>query len=321
MKITVILCTYNRCVDLARALDSILASEFPVSVPWEVLVVDNNSSDQTRELIEDFCRRYPGRLRYLFERQPGKSYALNAGIREASGDVLAFADDDASVEPTWLWNLTQSLNNGEWAGAGGRIILRWPSSLPSWLSTEGPYSRHCFPGFDHGPEAMTLNAPPFGANMAFRKEMFDKYGLFRTDLGPSAVDNVPPHSEDTEFGRRLIAGGERLRYEPGAIVYHPVSEKRINKDYFLKWRFDLGRANIRVLGIRPGAKWFIDGIPLYLFRGLAAWTARWMFAFEPSRRFSRKVTSWEKAGEIVECYRQSRTAGKRAEPGANPVSF
>jgi glucosyl-dolichyl phosphate glucuronosyltransferase len=321
MKITVILCTYNRCGDLARALDSVMASEMPASVLWEVLVVDNNSSDQTRELIEDFCRRYPGRLRYLSEPQPGKSYALNAGIREASGDVLAFADDDANVEPTWLWNLTQSLNNGEWAGAGGRIILGWPSSLPSWLSTEGPYSRHCFPGFDHGLQAKALNAPPFGANMAFRKEMFDKYGLFRTDLGPSAVSDVPPHSEDTEFGRRLIAGGERLRYEPGAIVYHPVSEKRINKNYFLKWRFDLGRANIRVLGIRPGTKWFIDAIPLYLFRGFAAWTTRWMFAFGPSRRFSRKVTVWEKAGEIVECYRQGRSLKKRTERDASAVSF
>jgi glucosyl-dolichyl phosphate glucuronosyltransferase len=311
MKVTVILCTYNRCRDLARALDSILASELPDSVQWEVLVVDNNSSDQTRETIEGFCRRYPGRLRYLFERQPGKSYALNAGIRQASGDVLAFADDDARVGTTWLWNLTQCLSNGDWAGAGGRIILQWPPSLPPWLSTEGPHSRHCFPGFDHGQEARMLNAPPFGANMAFRREVFDRYGVFRTDLGPSACVEVPPHSEDTEFGRRVIAGGERLRYEPSAVVYHPVTEERINKEYFLKWRFDLGRANFRIFGIRPGTKWFIDGIPLYLFRRLAAWTVRWMFSFEPSSRFSRKVTVWEEAGEIAECSRQSRTLHER----------
>jgi len=320
MKITVIVCTYNRCGDLARALESILASELPDSVQWEVLVVDNNSSDQTREMLEDLCRQHPQRLRYFFESQPGKSYALNAGIREASGNVLAFADDDASVETTWLWNLTQCLNNGEWAGAGGRIILKWPSSLPSWLSTEGPHSRHCFPGFDHGQEAKPLNDPPFGANMAFRREMFDMYGVFRTDLGPSACVEIPPHSEDTEFGRRLIAAGERLRYEPSAVVYHPVAEERINKEYFLKWRFDLGRANFRIFGIPPGTTWFIDGIPLYLFRRLAAWTARWMFSFEPSRRFSRKVTVWEKAGEIVECSRQSRARTKAERTNAMPTA-
>lgn len=298
------MCTYNRCRDLAKALDSILVSELPDSVQWEVLVVDNNSTDQTRDVIEDFCRRYPRHFRYLFEPQPGKSYALNAGIREASGDVLAFADDDATVEATWLWNLTQCLNNGEWAGAGGRIILEWPSSLPSWLSIKGPYSRHCFPGFDQGQEPKRLHSPPFGANMAFRREMFDRYGVFRTDLGPSACVEIPPHSEDTEFGRRLLVGRERLRYEPSAVVYHPVAAERINKEYFLKWRFDLGRANIRVLGVRPGTKRFIRGVPLYLLRRLAVWTTRWMFALEPARRFSYKVTAWEKAGEIVECRRQ-----------------
>ena len=319
MNITVILCTYNRCQSLGTTLNSIAASVLPNSVAWEVLVVDNNSTDKTRELIEDFCGRYPQRVRYLFEPQPGKSYALNAGIREASGDVLVFADDDANVESTWLWNLTQSLNSGEWAGAGGRIILQWPSSLPSWLSTEGPYARHCFPGFDHGEQAKRLNAPPFGANMAFRREMFDMYGVFRTDLGPSACVEIPQHSEDTEFGRRLIAGGQRLRYEPSAVVYHPVIEERINKEYFLKWRFDLGRANFRIFGIRPGTKWFIGGIPLYLFRRLAVWTARWMFTSEPSRRFSHKVTAWEKAGEIVECHRHDRTAKRQRGLSAMPT--
>src|SRR5690349_7477494 len=92
------------------------------SVEWEVLVVDNNSSDQTREVVDEFCRRYPGRFRYLFESRPGKSCALNAGVREARGAVVAFMDDDVTVEPTWLQELTAALHNGQWAGAGGRIL-------------------------------------------------------------------------------------------------------------------------------------------------------------------------------------------------------
>ncbi len=84
MKISVILCTHNRCQSLAKALNSLAALTLPESVEWEVLVVDNNSSDGTREVVQrDFCGRYPGRFRYLFEPQPGKSYALNAGIRQA----------------------------------------------------------------------------------------------------------------------------------------------------------------------------------------------------------------------------------------------
>jgi glycosyltransferase involved in cell wall biosynthesis len=308
VNVSVILSTYNRCRTLEKALSSVAASTLPESIEWEVLVVDNNSSDRTREVVEDFCSRYPGRFRYLFEREQGKSYALNTGIREARGDVLAFMDDDVSVEPTWLRNLTGELHNREWAGAGGRIILQWPPSLPAWLLIDGPLARHGFPGFDQGQEAKQLVGPPFGTNMAFRKGMFEKYGGFRTDLGPSPSNQIPRPSEDTEFGRRLIAGGERLRYEPSAVVYHPIPRDRINKADFLRWGFDLGRANVRISGIRPGTKWFVGDIPLYLIRRFAIWTARWMVTFEPSRRFSHKVTAWEKAGEIVECCRQGRTA-------------
>ena len=122
MNTTVVLCTYNRCQSLERALSSIAASTLPQGFEWEVLVVDNNSSDQTREVVEDFCRRYPGRFRHVFEPRQGKSYALNTAISGARGDVLAFVDDDVFVEPTWLQNLTADLYSGEWAGAGGRIL-------------------------------------------------------------------------------------------------------------------------------------------------------------------------------------------------------
>lgn len=306
MDISVILCSYNRCQNLVKALDSIVASVLPNSVQWEILVVDNNSNDRTHEVVEDFCRRYPGRVRYVFESRPGKSYALNRGIGEAQGEILAFTDDDAIVEPTWLQNLTQSLCHNEWTGAAGRIVLEWPSSLPPWLSTQGPHSRHCFPGFDQGNDAKELVGPPFGANMAFKRIVFEKYGTFRTDLGPSPSPEIPSPSEDTEFARRLIAGGERLHYEPSAVVHHPVPEERISKEHILKWRFDLGRANIRALGVSPGTQWFIAGIPLYLFRRLAAWTLRWMVSLEPAQRFSSKVAVWQEAGEIVECRRQWR---------------
>ncbi len=104
MNITVILCTYNRAETLSKALQSVAFSELPKSLEWEVLVVDNNSRDQTHDVVEGFCRQYPGRFRYLFEPQQGKSHALNSGIREARGDVLAFMDDDVTVEPAWWQN-------------------------------------------------------------------------------------------------------------------------------------------------------------------------------------------------------------------------
>ena len=116
MKISVILCTYNRCQSLAKTLESIAVSVLPESVEWEVVVVDNNSKDQTREVIEDFCRRNAGRFRYIHESQQGLSHARNAGIREARGEILAFTDDDIIVDNKWLHTLTTPLTSGEWAG-------------------------------------------------------------------------------------------------------------------------------------------------------------------------------------------------------------
>src|SRR5215469_10199051 len=114
MDISVIVCTHNRYQSLAKALESIAASTLPDSVDWEILVVDNCSRDQTRDVVEQFCHRFPGHFRCFFEPHPGKSNALNTGIREARGKILVFTDDDVTVEPTWLQNLTANLHNGEW---------------------------------------------------------------------------------------------------------------------------------------------------------------------------------------------------------------
>jgi glycosyltransferase involved in cell wall biosynthesis len=308
MNVTVILCTYNRFQSLTQALDSVAASLLPGSVRWEVLVVDNNSKDRTREVVEDFSRRYPGRFRYLFEPKQGKSHALNSGIREAGGGILAFMDDDVTVEPTWLQNLTANLHDGEWAGAGGRILPQQTFTHPRWLTLDGP---HGMPGvlalFDLGDTPGQLDVIPFGTNMAFRKEIFEKYGAFRTDLGPSPGSEI--RDEDTEFCHRLVRGRERLRYEPSAIVYHEVPEGRLQKEYFLSWWFDAGRSRVRREGRRPA----IWGIPRYYFRiprvmlaHLPGIALQWLLAFDPRRRFLRKCWLWTMAGEVAEMYQLER---------------
>jgi glycosyltransferase involved in cell wall biosynthesis len=273
----------------------------PDSVPWEVLVVDNNSTDQTREVVEDFRRRHGGRFRYLFESTPGKSYALNAGIRESHGNVLAFMDDDVVVEPPWLDRLTNALQDKYWAGTGGRILPAWTGKPPRWIPLKERYALAPLAMFDLGLQAGPLSEAPFGTNMAFHKSLFEKYGGFRTDLGPRPGSEI--RNEDTEFGNRLLAAGERLRYEPLAVVHHAVSDTRTQKQYFLRWWFDKARADIRELGVPTGTKWFIAGIPLYLFRRLTIWALRWMVAIQPARRFSCKLKVWGRMGEIQECYR------------------
>jgi GT2 family glycosyltransferase len=157
--------------------------------------------------------------------------------------------------------------------------------------------------FDYGDETRELTEPPFGNNMAYRKELFLKYGYFRTELGPRPGSEI--RSEDTEFGERLLSAGERIRYEPSAVLFHTVPANRIQKSYLLAWWFAKARANVREFGIRNDTKWIVAGIPVYLFRRLGMWTFRWFFSVGSSRRFFNKRQVWGVAGEITEYFFQS----------------
>jgi len=304
MNLTVIICTFNRCQSLRNTLADVAAQSLPDGVEWEVLVVDNNSGDQTREVVDEYCRRYRGLFRYLFEPQQGKSYALNRGIHEARGGILAFTDDDVMLEPTWLQNLTAGLQHEDepWAGSGGRTLAERGFSPPPWLSLDRRDALAPLAIGDMGSEACELKEAPFGNNMAFRKAVLETYGGFRTDLGPLPGSSQPQKSEDSELGTRLLLAGMRLRYEPSAVVYHCVPKSRVAKDYFLQWWFDKARADIQAFGV-PNPTWCVAGIPLRMFRRLVVWTFRWMLTMEPRRRFDCKLNVWVLIAQIRECYR------------------
>jgi glycosyltransferase involved in cell wall biosynthesis len=313
MKISVILCTYNRCRSLTRALESVSTSAMPKSVDWQVLIVDNNSKDETREVAESFCRRDPNHFQYVFESQQGKSFALNRGIRDASGDILAFIDDDIIVEPGWLFELTRPLADDQWAGTGGRVYLPKDFTPPSWMAIEGNQSLLSILAlFDLGSEACMLSKPPIGNNMAFRKEVFEKYGGFRIDLGPTPGSEI--RYEDTEFGSRVMNGGEKILYVPSAIVRHDVEERRLKKGYFLSYHFDYGRALVREkgerrrVGVLPRS---VISLSNRLLNILPRRTWYWIRESDSKKRFFNKCRVWTTAGEIAEIYRHSFNIGTR----------
>lgn len=308
MNITVVICTYNRCFTLARALDSVAAQLLPDSVSWEVVVVDNNSCDQTREVVEDYGRRFPGRFRYVFEPHQGLSRARNAGIHAARGEIIAFTDDDVIADSNWLRNLTASLFDGKCAGAGGRIVPPPDFTPPDWYAMDGTMDLPgaFLPLFDLGNETCEMKKAPYGANMAFHKSMFEKHGMFRVDLGRFG-DNLLM-GEDTNFGNLLISAGEVLRYEPSALVQHPVPQERLSKKHFRAWWFDFGRTRIIERGVRRA----LFGIPgeyisilSVLLRSLPIRLCRWLFTVEPRLRFSNECQVRLALGEIVQHYRKA----------------
>lgn len=299
--ITVILCTFNRCRLLRVALESVAASTTLPGLTWEVLVVDNNSTDHTRQVVEEFCLRNPERFRYLFEPKPGKSHALNAGIEAAKGNFLEFLDDDVTVAPEWLQNLTVPLLGGQFVGAGGRVIAEWSTPPPNWITREGWAVTGPLVTFDLGDQDCPLNESPVGTNMAFHRRVFEQYGGFRVDLGPSPMNQI--RNEDSEFVRRLFEGGERLFYVPSAVVYHPVTEDRLTKQYFLAWWFDKGCSEVRESGKSWDANWMIRGVPANALKRITRWTIQWIFTLNPCRRFDCKLKAWYTAGIITECHR------------------
>lgn len=313
MNVTVIVCTYNRCASLGEALESVAVSQMPADVQWEIVVVDNNSKDKTRAVVEEVSARYPGRFRYVFEQKQGLSNARNSGIQQAHGEIIAFTDDDVTVDPAWLRNLTAPLlQDPQWAGAGGKVRTDNNFSVPAWLALSGPFSlAQSLALFDQGDNDGELTEPPFGANMAFRKSMFQKYGGFRTDLGRCGKNLIG--NEDTEFGGRLKAGGERLRSVSSAIVYHPVLEERLQKKYFRSYWFAHGRSMIRQAGQRRSLR----SVPRYLLKDLRN-KLNWMSRLErrwylnPQARFFFELHMRHTLGEIVEGCRQERAAAKAA---------
>jgi glycosyltransferase involved in cell wall biosynthesis len=308
MKISVILCTYNRCQSLATALESIAQSQIADAHLWEVVVVDNNSKDKTRDVVEEFVQRYSGRFRYVFERQQGKSNALNRGIRESLGDVLAFMDDDVVVDTVWLQTLTAVLQKPEWCGAGGRILPERNFTRPAWLSLEGKYALAPLAIFDLGTQAGEMHEPPFGTNMAFRREVFEKIGGFRTDLGPCPGSEI--RGEDTEFGCRALAAGRRLWYEPSAIVYHSISDQRLQKKYFLAWWYDKARSDIRQTGIPDDLRQNVAGVPIALILRFCWRCLKWMCAIDSAKRFSCRLAIWGVVAMIQECWRLHTSASR-----------
>src|SRR6201996_6696674 len=302
MKISVILCTYNRADSLELTLRSLAVSQFRSVVDWEILIVDNNSKDDTRAVAKTFCDRYPGRFRYIFETRQGKSHALNRGVEETKAEILAFIDDDVIAEPDWLENLTLPLADQSLSGVGGRIVPPQSFAPPPWLALEGEYAMTGILAlFDKGDKAIPLDEPPFGTNMAFRREVFEQFGLFRKDLGPQPGSEI--RGEDMEFGRRVLREGVRLWYVPTAVVHHAVPEQRLTKEYFLRFLYDHGRALIREKSVEPPV-WFVPRLyltlPKIVVNSLIRRTLKWIVTVDPSVRFQRKCMVWMNLGQIGE---------------------
>ncbi len=235
MKISVIIATYNRCVKL-RALLQTLAECSLKGNECEVLIVDNNSTDTTKDVATEFQAPLRPHFRYLFEKRRGKSNALNCGIKAARGEILAFTDDDCLPSRNWLHSIVKEFEEDpNLAVLGGRVELYDKNDIAHSLSLSNHRSQ-----ITHGMQIIK-NAPIIGANMAFRKCVLDRIGGFDPLLGPGARCGI---AEDVEILYRCHKSGFKIVYSPEVMVLHNHGRKSESEDFALSRLYAMGRGGL-----------------------------------------------------------------------------
>ena len=234
--LTVAVCTYNRSDGLAQTLERILAAGSPVSLEVEILVINNNSTDDTEAVIKRFRERDP-RVRGVFEAKQGHSNARNAAIAAARGAYIAFTDDDVLVDEGWLRDLARVVAEESPGCVGGKVLPVWEGGKPDWM---GPELYPMLALLDFHVDRVRLNIPKlWGANLCIDKTMALALGGFSTKTGRSKT--MLCSGDDTEFVGRAIAAGYKVIYDPKPTVWHRIGSDRGRKGYFRKWWYDNSR--------------------------------------------------------------------------------
>ncbi len=244
MDLSVVICTYNRCHNLEACFDHLARQEGVTDLDWEVVLVDNNSSDDTRTVTEAYAARSPLNLRYTFCPEQGLSHARNHGIGEARGERIVFIDDDIRVTPGWLRAIHDTFVEHDCDAVGGRIHLEIPlEDLPRWIRPD----MYGFLGYqDFGDEPYRLDGFkefPFGGNMAIHRRVFERIGRFDTAMGRKGAGTRKEElfkGEETDFFHRLAAGGGVIWYQPEALVRHKVLPHQLRRRFFLTLHHNAG---------------------------------------------------------------------------------
>lgn len=262
MFLTVALCTWNRSALLRKTLEQFTHVEPPRGFEWELIVVDNNSTDDTAAVLAEFVSRLP--LRALHEAAPGKSNAANLAVRHACGEYILWTDDDVLVAPDWIQQYFAGFQCYPDADVfGGRIDPWFEGIPPRWLARGFRQIAGVF-------AAMDLNIPagpapenffPFGANMAIRRSAHLRHA-FNPRIGPQPGSSI--RGEEWMLVRELRRHGSKVVWLPNARVQHFIPSQRQTMAYVRDWFYGNGELLAR-LDPDPGlGLWF--GRPLWLWR-------------------------------------------------------
>jgi len=299
MRLEVVVPTYNRADLLPVCLKSLHTAVVPDGLTVGVTIVDNNSKDNTRAVVESWKEQFGGRLRYLFEPVQGRSAALNAGIKGSASDFVGFIDDDEEIGETWYQTVHHAFTTYDIDFIGGPYIPNWQKAPPDWL----PSDHEGVIGLvDAGSEIIPYdeNYPGIlmGGNAVIRRAVLEKVGPYMTSLGRTGPRLLA--GEDDDMCRRLLASGARGLYLPQLKIYHLIPASRLTKKYYRRWSFwrgvSCGVLDRTQLQDVP----YFCGVPRYLVgaasRGLLHWTMAPLRRAAASQTFSNELAVWDLAG-------------------------
>ena len=269
-KASIIICTFNRSKILLDTLLSLDRITIPEGIDWEILIIDNNSTDNTKKIVNGFIKNGRSRFKYLFDKRQGKTFALNMGITEARGDILAFTDDDAVVDNCWLKKIIETFEIYDADCVGGKSLPIWLGERPGWLSDN---LLNVLGILDYGEKVLSFDEKIsegmmlFGVNWAFKKGFFLKNGLFNTQFGS--------RGEDQEMFDRLKRMKAKVIYNPEIIVRHKIEGNRLVKSYFRNWFYESGVA-MSMLQYQYESE--IIGIPRWMIRRFLHYIKDYVFS-------------------------------------------
>jgi glycosyltransferase involved in cell wall biosynthesis len=319
MKYSIVIATYKRAADLRETLKS-LAGLQPDGL-WEVVVVDNNSPDDTAQVVEEASRTFPVELRYLFERQQGRSPALNAGIRAARGSIVVTTDDDVRVPADWLNRAAEGLARLQCDYVGGRVLPIWGAPRPAWIPNHGGKQWAVIALLDYGDQPIEFGSRvPLGVNMAFTRGAFERAGGFDPHTGRRAGTLLG--QEVREWCIRARKAGVRGFYIPEMWLEHIIPADRLRKSYFRRWFYWRGisrallyeRAGLDMEAPEQTTLDFsqvphIGGVPRYLYRRAATNLIGWLRGTarrDPVGAFDHEIWLWFFAGIVKQRWKDSR---------------
>jgi glycosyltransferase involved in cell wall biosynthesis len=331
MTFSIVIATYNRAAQLADTLASL--SRLQPGESWEVIVVDNNSPDNTRAVVEAATAAYPVPLRYAFEKEQGRSAALNCGFRLAAGDIVVTTDDDVRVAPDWLNTIARGLETLNCDYVGGRVLPIWESQPPNWVPRVNGRLWAVIALLDYGTQPIAFGKRvPLGVNMAMRRAAIERAGGFDTRIGRKAGTLLG--QEVREWCMRAHAAGLTGYYVPDMAVQHLIPTDRLNKAYFRRWFFWRGISRA-MLYAQSGKDMeapeqttldfsqvkHIAGVPRYMFRSALVAMRESLAARlhgDAVNAFEHELYVWMFAGIVKQRWKDRHVAAAAWKPTASP---